>query len=390
MTDLDYFFGRLNSRTYLSSSYALGLWQSSDFGQPARNIWLVFDQSGSQPLTGNLEIEEHILTSTARRQIKLQISREAGNVREVVVQKFDSNKGRLIDSIRLDRTAAQRLIALVQALPFIPVEGGAAERIDDAAFRAALDTPEAVRRAYESNPARLQDLVAADAEGVDLIAVRARRRALDRFERLLTDGAYFAEESKKDGGPERVWQKLIEANPWILGIGLSGQFLTGWDPAKLEQSVVGKSVRGPGKVTDALLATTGTVRSLVFAEIKPHNVSLVGEKYRSGVYPPSEALVSGVTQAQQTVHLASLDIEGLLARQLPDGAESIETANFLRPRSYLLIGTLAEFQGLDRFHRRKFESFEMYRRNLFEPEIITYDELLARAQWQVSALEREH
>jgi len=38
-------------------------------------------------------------------------------------------------------------------------------------------------------------------------------------------------------------------------------------------------------------------------------------------------------------------------------------------------------------HRAKYESFELYRRNLYEPEIITFDELLARAEWHVEVLD---
>ena len=38
-------------------------------------------------------------------------------------------------------------------------------------------------------------------------------------------------------------------------------------------------------------------------------------------------------------------------------------------------------------HRPKYESFELYRRNLYEPEVITFDELLARAEWHVEVLD---
>ena len=35
----------------------------------------------------------------------------------------------------------------------------------------------------------------------------------------------------------------------------------------------------------------------------------------------------------------------------------------------------------------KVRSFELFRRNLQEPEIITFDELVARAEWHVEAAE---
>lgn len=43
-----------------------------------------------------------------------------------------------------------------------------------------------------------------------------------------------------------------------------------------------------------------------------------------------------------------------------------------------------------RRNRPKFKSFEFYRRNLYEPEVITFDELFARTEWQVTLAEIEH
>jgi hypothetical protein len=37
----------------------------------------------------------------------------------------------------------------------------------------------------------------------------------------------------------------------------------------------------------------------------------------------------------------------------------------------------------------KVHSFELLRRNTIDPEIVTYDELLARAEWVVEANEQE-
>jgi hypothetical protein len=37
----------------------------------------------------------------------------------------------------------------------------------------------------------------------------------------------------------------------------------------------------------------------------------------------------------------------------------------------------------------RFSSFELYRRNLYEPEVLTFDELLARAEWHVALAEGE-
>jgi hypothetical protein len=50
--------------------------------------------------------------------------------------------------------------------------------------------------------------------------------------------------------------------------------------------------------------------------------------------------------------------------------------------------TLSRFVGDHGGHDpARFRSFERYRRNLVEPEVVTFDELLARAEWLVETAE---
>ncbi|MFI7227478.1 DUF6571 family protein [Nonomuraea angiospora] len=50
--------------------------------------------------------------------------------------------------------------------------------------------------------------------------------------------------------------------------------------------------------------------------------------------------------------------------------------------SFLIIGQLQQLLGqAGGDHQEKIRSFELYRRNTAEPEILTFDELLARAEW---------
>lgn len=93
---------------------------------------------------------------------------------------------------------------------------------------------------------------------------------------------------------------------------------------------------------------------------------------------------------QQTVALAARDLGGELADKEVDGSLSGTVTHLVRPRSYLVIGHLGQLKGMGGgVHREKFQSFELYRRNLYEPEIVTFDELLARAEWLVEVAEAE-
>jgi hypothetical protein len=94
-----------------------------------------------------------------------------------------------------------------------------------------------------------------------------------------------------------------------------------------------------------------------------------------------------VVQIQQTVHLATREIQGRLADKDDQGVETGEHTYVVRPRSFLIAGSLDQLRRPSGVHRQKYESFELYRQNLYEPEIVTFDELLARAEWQCTLLE---
>jgi hypothetical protein len=93
-------------------------------------------------------------------------------------------------------------------------------------------------------------------------------------------------------------------------------------------------------------------------------------------------LSGGIVQVQGTVQRAADTIGYRLSDLASDGTEIPgEFTYMIRPRSFLIIGTLKEFigqaGGIDRY---RYQSFELYRRHLQEPEIVTFDELLAGAE----------
>jgi hypothetical protein len=185
---------------------------------------------------------------------------------------------------------------------------------------------------------------------------------------------------------------FFEDNPWILGVPLTGQLLTSWNNQKLEQVVAGSSIAGVGKRADALLRTSGRIKSMVFAEFKNHRTPLLVDKfYRSGCWPPSGELSGGVAQVQGTVHRAVTEIGDRLQAVADDGSDIPGQYTYmLQPRAFLVIGHLDQLRGkAGGDHHDRVRSFELYRRQLHEPEIVTFDELLARAEWHITAAEND-
>lgn len=383
--------GRLTTRIYASRSFDMAFGQ--DAGQKARYIHKVFDEAPTDD-DDEWEWTNCVVFTTpgGRKQIELNVARSAGTVRKIRIQKVPTSGDltRLEPVLELDRDQSARLIDLIKALDSIPVDGESTVIIDDQLLRDFFSAPDAMGRAYAQDPERFRALIQSDADARDVIALQHRREVVETMRTWLKDDAAFDVEKDLAGGPERAWQRLLEVNPWVLGIGLGGQLLTSWDKDKLEKVVVGSDIQTVGKRVDALLRTNGIVRSLAFAEIKHHRTELLAEQYRPGAWRPSNELAGAVVQVQQTVRMAVRDLGDYIEERAEDGSRTGTGTFIVRPHSFLIVGSLSQLLGQgggpidDKVH-----SFELFRRNLHEPEIMTFDELLARAEWHVKLAEAQ-
>ena len=374
---------------YISRSFTV-LPPSRDAGLPGRFIHKVFDPSPPEAISDSAQRLEEIVVNGTRRQIRLLIAKEAGRVKEIKIERVLSD-GNIEGILTLDRRQSERLLNLLRMLESIPVTGDRTVRLDDDLIRDLLSDPVGMRNAYRRAPDKFANLIAEDVEASDVVAVAHRRQQLGYFRKLLNDPEFFCyRQEELDTSREGVWQNFIESNPWVLGVGLSGQLLTSWDHNKLERVVAGFSIASAGKRVDALLRTAGTFSMMVFAEIKHHETALLADKpYRSDCWALSTELSGGITQAQQTVYKAAMDISERIFDTDEDGNETGRSTFLIRPRSFLIAGNLRTLGGRDGgVHMARLRSFELYRRNLREPEILTFDELLNRAEWALGEAER--
>jgi hypothetical protein len=384
----EYAFQRHPRSTYISRSFAIRP-PSRDAGFPGRFIHKVFDPAPIEPIGVDDDRSEEIVVDGVRRQIRLLVAKEAGRVKEIKIQRVPSD-GEIDDILTLNRKGSERLLNLLRLLDSIPVTGDDTVRLDDDLIGDLLSDPVGMRDAYRRAPREFAGLIAEDVEASDVIAIAHRRQQIAVFRRLLDDSEFFEQRQKAlKVGREGVWQNFIESNPWILGIGLSGQLLTSWDNDRLEQVVAGFSIAAAGKRVDALLRTAGIFSMMVFVEIKHHETELLADKpYRPDCWALSSELSGGVAQVQQTVYRASMDIRERVFDSDKSGAETERATFLIRPRSFLIAGHLRKLGGVSGgVHMAKLRSFELYRRNLYEPEILTFDELLKRAEWALGEAE---
>jgi hypothetical protein len=192
-------------------------------------------------------------------------------------------------------------------------------------------------------------------------------------------------------GQEGIWQQFFEHNPWIFGYGLNYIFTSRMDDKKLEQITTGHDFQQSGKRVDALMKTMGFISSLCFVEIKTHKTPLLFHKkpYRAECWRISDELASGVSQIQKTVQKAIKNIQTKIEVESKEGVPTGEIVFSYQPKAYIVIGSLDEFATETGINEQKFSSFELFRRNMVNSEIITFDELYERARFIVQRSENE-
>jgi len=264
---------------------------------------------------------------------------------------------------------------------------GGSINISDAELRRISLTSSQAKELVTDNEELIAEVLRNSVTKSDVVALGYRKRQLEVFAKLLEDDNYFDNlKQKKKCTDEALWQQFFEKNPWIFGYGLSYIYSSGLDERKLEQVVRGYRVGQSGKRVDALLKTRAIASTLCFVEIKTHKTKLLGSpEYRAGCWRPSDHLSGAIAQVQGTVSYAAETIFGKLQLTDKEGFPTAEEAFNFSPRSFVVVGSLKEFVGDHGVNEAQLRSFELYRRNLHQPEVITFDELYERAKHIVSA-----
>ena len=138
--------GRRPGRIYASRSFRITNPTSRDFGRSARFIYKVLDTEGESEAVYNGT--EWLISETprGRYQVKLLVAREAGNVKELWLQRVPAmgspDRVKVLANFR--RENAARLVDLLSNLDHIPVEGDHAVRVDDALVRDLFADPDSL------------------------------------------------------------------------------------------------------------------------------------------------------------------------------------------------------------------------------------------------------
>jgi hypothetical protein len=379
LEDSSYFFSKRTDKTYVSKGFA------NQFGTKLRIVSKVID--GDQGLKFGTAGREVILRTTpaGRYEIKATVVEDERAIKTLVIQRYSCVSGPLERQyFALVGDEIDVLLNFIASIKAVPLKGSTKIHLTDEMLRDIVLNHGQARRIFARHEELFREIAQSEDLTRDLVAVGYRRKQLEHFESLLTDPKFLAaERTRLHTTPEGVWQQFFEENTWIFGYSLSYHFLSRLADQKLEQVVRGRDLIGAGKRTDALMKTRGIISSLCFIEIKRHDTPLLSaQPYRAGAWAPSAELSGGVSQVQATVQDA---VENIGRRLMPSDEIGDPTGEVLfnvEPRS-CLVGNLGQFGTQNGINEPKFRSFELYRRNTFRPEIITFDELLQRARFIV-------
>lgn len=202
----------------------------------------------------------------------------------------------------------------------------------------------------------------------DLVGAAALKiERAQRLEAIETLDEHIAAEDWS----EPDWKRWFADNPLIFGHGLAYQFLVDEAP---EAHVGGHGIFGGAQMADHLMGTPGAWRFAVVVEIKKPDTPLLGSPYRNGAYRIGPELAGGVAQAQA-------NCQALIAlAETRSGSEDLAALSMsvADPQAILVVGNLGLLTNDDQR-----ETFHRFRRNLWNPTVLTFDELLGRARYLV-------
>ncbi|GBL00337.1 Shedu immune nuclease family protein [Vibrio harveyi] len=182
-------------------------------------------------------------------------------------------------------------------------------------------------------------------------------------------------EKNKHSKDEGMWQKYFEENPYILSnilcipaYKLKGGAYTG-----------GKSVFNQGGNLVDFMFKSAQTENPVLIEIKTPETKIIGEPYRQTYSMSSE--VSG--SVGQILNYSNMLVKNAMTL-LYESRNDDEQIDVFKPLLYVILGNTKELTCSS-----KKEAFELYRNNLKDVQIITFDEVFEKVSRLIETLESQ-
>lgn len=217
----------------------------------------------------------------------------------------------------------------------------------------------------------------------DIVNTGYRKKEVVVFQKLLDEPNFWKEyklaEGISDNKEEKVWQYFFKKNSWIFGYGLDYRY-----KGILQQEFFASETDADGTnavITDFLLADK---RFTTFIEIKKPSTPLFkGTINRSKSWKLSNDLIESVSQILEQKASGQVKIEN---NELFTEDGELITQKAIDSKVILLIGNFNKEEKTASNQREwsyKSRTFELFRRDSRNIEILTFDELFERAKFIV-------
>lgn len=220
-----------------------------------------------------------------------------------------------------------------------------------------------------------------------------RKDSLDIFQSLLNETTAITEYKEKfsirELGEECVWHHFLKNNPWILGLSVDIRFIRDFYP-ETNSGISNTDGKGSPEVD-----MTGIRDYTVLIELKTSETLIFTEKKRSSsranTWSFSDDFIDGVSQCLGQ----KFDWDkGHKSKDLTDPKNgtvlSQDKIRTVDPKTIFIIGNKEKEIPEDRNTAHNFlkrDTFERFRRNNRNIEIVTFDELYERAYFIVHGVQ---
>jgi hypothetical protein len=371
-TDNDYFEARELGTYYISKSFSL-----FNSTHEKRFINKVFEHEGIVKLD-QVKVKGELVLRTSpsdRDQVKVLVLQDSNQITQITLQKFVSNNPKPLEfSFRGEEFG--KFLDFLRTTKQLDLSNKNNHRVNDSEIDASKvlisSEDKELLNAFKSVKGQdrinlFEKLRSQDLTKEDLDILTGRKKGLEQFRQNLF------EESNLD---EKDWQRFFNENTWIFGYGLDYKFL---ELIQREASVSNVDLDGKNTVNADFLL--GTNQFTVLVELKrPDTALFEGGKNRSESWKLSKDLTYAISQI--LTQKAEWEIKSTTSQYDEEGNPIIQKT--IDPKTILIIGSSSQFKGDKKEDLIKAKTFELYRRNSRNIEILTYSELYEKAFYIVN------
>ncbi len=331
------------------------------------------------------EKETHVKIST-RILLKILYIKDKDDIEGFEIVKLDA--GKEMSRLKLSKFNFQQLKCFLELINTIDLKGITDRRIelaDDYLNISDDQTKKKIKTLLSGNDGSkmIYDLLNNGLiTNEDLVNTGYRKEQLNLFEKLLyeKDGIneYKHQIGKSNTKDEITWQYFFQKNPWMFGYGLDYKF-----QGILQREFHASDTNAAGQnavISDFLL---GSRKFTTFVELKLPTTEIFGtSKNRSNSWRLSNELIDAYSQILEQKASGQMKIQQ--TKELCDDGGNIITQHSYDSKTILIIGCWNQIEN-DNAQTRKIKekTFELFRRDSRNIEIITYDELYERVQFIV-------